>query len=241
MESELFGHERGAFTGAAETRIGRFELASGGTLLLDEISEMPITLQAKLLRVLETEEFERVGGTKTLKVDVRIIATSNRNLEQDVAQGNFRRDLYYRLNVVRLRLPALRNRTDDIPPMVQYFCRLFSQEPGIAQRRVSSRTMEILQSYTWPGNVRQLRNVLHSACILARGETIEPDDLPLLDCSESVAQPLAGRKLEDIERLAILETLRETGGNRSIAAQRLGVTTRTLLNKMNKYRALGVA
>jgi DNA-binding NtrC family response regulator len=162
-------------------------------------------------------------------------------LDREVAAGNFRSDLFYRLNVVRIRLPALRDRREDIPPLVTHFCRLFGREAGIATMTVCSKTMEILHAYEWPGNVRQLRNVLHRACILANSNVIQPGDLPPLDSPAPAAESLRGKKLEDIERIAILQTLRDTGGNKAVAAERLGVTTRTLLNKMNKYRALGVA
>ncbi len=237
VESELFGHEKGAFTGAAESRVGRFELAHGGTLLLDEISEMAPKLQAKLLRVLEEEEFERVGGTRSLRVDVRVIATSNRDLEYEVARGAFRRDLFYRLNVVRFRLAPLRARREDIPALVGHFLGQFRHETGTSVRRVSQQAMEILTAYEWPGNVRQLRNTLCRASILATGEEIEPCHLPPLDPVAGTAAEFRGMTLDEIERHVILSTLRELNGNKTAAAERLGVTARTLLNKMNKYHA----
>jgi transcriptional regulator with PAS, ATPase and Fis domain len=241
IESELFGHERGAFTGATDARAGRFELADGGTLLLDEVGELPLRLQAKLLRVLEEQEFERVGGTKTLRVDTRVIATTNRNLEQEVAERSFRRDLYYRLNVVRIQIPPLRQRLDDVPALVAYFVWKFSGESRVPIRGVAESTLQLLLAHDWPGNVREFRNVLHSACIRASSETIQPRDLPPLESSRSVSSEATGSTLEEIERHVILRTLRELGGNKTAAAERLGVTPRTLLNKMNRYRAQGVA
>jgi transcriptional regulator with PAS, ATPase and Fis domain len=241
IESELFGHERGAFTGATDARTGRFELADGGTLLLDEVGELPLRLQAKLLRVLEEQEFERVGGMKTLRVDTRVIATTNRNLDREVAEGNFRRDLYYRLNVMRIQIPPLRQRFDDIPALVAYFVWKFSAESRVSIRGVAESTLQLLLAHDWPGNVREFRNVIHSACIRATSETIQPRDLPPLESSRSVNSEPAGTTLEEIERNVILRTLRELGGNKTAAAERLGVTPRTLLNKMNRYRAQGVA
>jgi transcriptional regulator with PAS, ATPase and Fis domain len=240
IESELFGHERGAFTGATDSRPGRFEIATGGTLLLDEISELPLKLQAKLLRVLEEGEFERVGATKTLHIDVRVIATSNRDLQTEVLQNNFRHDLYYRLNVMRLRVPPLRARREDIAPLVTYFIWKHRSEASVTIRGVSTETLERLFAYDWPGNVRQLRNVIYHACVHARSEEIQPQDLPPLEPHNS--QPTTGTNstLEEIEREVILRTLRELEGNKTAAAARLGVTPRTLLNKMNRYRELGL-
>ena len=235
VESELFGHEKGAFTGADESRPGRFELAHGGTLLLDEISEMSLKLQAKLLRVLEEEEFERVGGAKTLRIDVRVIATSNRNLEQESRQGRFRHDLYYRLNAVQLHLPPLRARRDDIAPLADFFFVRFKHETSPAVRGLSTKAKDILSAYHWPGNIRQLRNVIHRACLLARGPEIQPADLPPLEDATPAILSMP-RTIADMERQMILTTLRELGGNRTATAQQLGVTTRTLLNKLNKYR-----
>ena len=241
IESEWFGHERGAFTGATESRAGRFELASGGTLLLDEISEIPGHLQAKLLRVLEEEEVQRVGSNRSLAVDVRIVATSNRNLEVEVAQGGFRRDLYYRLNVVALKVPPLRERREDIPLLVDHYLARYRDEARLRIEGVSGRTMSLLCAYDWPGNVRQLRNVMHRACILAGGRILEPSDLPTLE-SATPSPPAAGHQtLEEIERQVILQTLQECQGNRGVTARRLGVSTRTLLNKMNKYRRQSAA
>jgi DNA-binding NtrC family response regulator len=199
---------------------------------------MPLKLQAKLLRVLEQEEFERVGGDRILKVDVRIVATTNRNLEQECSQGSFRRDLYYRLSGVEIRLPPLRSRPVDIPPLVQHFLARFGHEGLIAVVEIAPRGLELLQACSWPGNVRQLRNVIHRSCILATGHRIRAEDLPELhEVSASLNVP-TGQTLAEIERHVILQTLREVGGNKTAAAQRLGVTTRTLLNKVKRYREL---
>jgi DNA-binding NtrC family response regulator len=236
VESELFGHEKGAFTGADEARPGRFELASGGTLLLDEISEMSVKLQAKLLRVLEAEEVDRVGGTRSLRVDVRVLATTNRHLEQEVEEGGFRRDLYYRLNAIHLHLPPLRERREDIAPLALHFVARFRTESPAGVSTISQRALEVMTAYSWPGNVRQLRNAVHRACILARAEEIQPQDLPPLDGPAKPILRLHPTTLADMERHMILATLRELGGNKTAAAERLGVTARTLLNKLNRYR-----
>lgn len=236
VESELFGHEKGAFTSAEDSRPGRFELADGGTFLLDEISEMSARLQAKLLRVLEEEEFERVGSSKTLQVDVRIIATTNRDLERECRLGNFRADLYYRLNGLLLTLPPLRARPEDIRPLADYFFEQFKREGGSRLQGISARAMEMLTAYAWPGNVRQLRNVIHRACILADGREIQPQDLPAFADLSAPAIHGSGGTLAEMERHLILNTLRESGGNKTAAAKQLGVTPRTLLNKLNEYR-----
>ena len=234
VESEWFGHEKGAFTGAEECRPGRFELADGGTLLLDEISEMSVKLQAKLLRVLEEEEFERVGGVKTMRVDVRILATTNRNLEIECRRGTFRYDLFYRLNAIQLRLPPLRDRREDIGPLADHFFAKFSKDAPPGLRGISDAAKKILTGYHWPGNIRQLRNIVHRACILAKGNEILAQDVPFLEPAWNPgATP---QTIADMERQLILTTLSETGGNKTATAQKLGVTTRTLLNKLNKYR-----
>lgn len=235
VESELFGHERGAFTGADAPRPGRFELAHGGTLLLDEVSEMSVRLQAKLLRVLEHEEFERVGGARTLRADVRAVATSNRDLPREMDRGTFRRDLYYRLSGVVLRLPPLRARRDDIAPLALHFLEQYRHEGAGPLSGISARGLELLTAHDWPGNVRQLRNVIHRACILAQGPELGPGDFPLFDASPG-GEAARGQTLAEIERHAILDALREAGGNKTAAARRLGVTARTLLNKLKKYR-----
>jgi transcriptional regulator with PAS, ATPase and Fis domain len=237
IESEMFGHERGAYTGAVETHQGRFERAHRGTLLLDEISEISPKLQAKLLRVLEEEEIERVGGRKPISIDVRVLATSNRELRKEVALGQFRQDLLYRLNVVQIRVPALRERPQDIAPLAAHFLAQFRDESPAATTGISKRALELLQKHSWPGNVREFRNVMQHACLLAKGSEVQPEDLPSLDVLEP--GEMAPRTLEQIERDAILSTLRELGGNKTEAARRLGVTPRTLLNKMNRYRQEG--
>jgi DNA-binding NtrC family response regulator len=234
VESELFGHEKGAFTGADESRPGRFELADGGTLLLDEISEMSVKLQAKLLRALEEEEFERVGGARTLRVDVRILATTNRHLEKESRLGAFRHDLYYRLNAIQLTLPPLRARREDIAVLALHFFDQYRQETAPNVTGISAQAMNILSAYDWPGNVRQLRNVVHRACILAKGTEIGPHDLPALETAPPDILPMP-QTIAEMERQLILATLRETGGNKTAAAQKLGVTARTLLNKMKAY------
>jgi transcriptional regulator with PAS, ATPase and Fis domain len=237
IESELFGHEKGAFTGADQRHSGYFERADGGSILLDEIGEMPLKLQAKLLRVLEEETFERVGGEQLVKVDVRIIATTNRNLESEASERHFRSDLLYRLNAMTLYLPPLRARVEEIPHLVQIFIERFGAEGSVPVRTISARALQLLQQYAWPGNIRQLRNVVQHACVFAQGCQIEVQDLPPLTHSTSKTVPLPGRQtLAEIERQTILETLREVGGNRTAAALRLGVTTRTLQNKLKLYR-----
>ncbi|MFO1093776.1 MAG: sigma-54 dependent transcriptional regulator [Planctomycetaceae bacterium] len=243
VESELFGHERGAFTGASETRIGRLEAAAGGTLFLDEISEVPQRIQAKLLRVLEEEEFQRVGSNATLRLQARILASSNRNLERQVARRRFRADLYYRLNVLRLELPPLRARKEDVPPLVQHFVNVSRHDAIAAVRGVTPRAMQALCDYDWPGNVRELRNVIYRACVLAEAPLLESVPLPPAEPRPALSlirdDPYADLPLEEIERRAILARLRNCGGNKTAAAAALGVTSRTLRNKLSQYRRLG--
>lgn len=255
LESELFGHERGAFTGAHKRHQGRFELADGGTLMLDEIGEISPNLQAKLLRVLEEEEFERVGGTQTLKVDVRVIATTNRHLPDEVAEGLFREDLYYRLHVLPLHLAPLRERTEDVLPLAEHFTRHYARQNGCAVPTLSALARESLASWSWPGNVRELENVVQRAVVLANDGTITPEvlvfgpsarNIPAAALPSAPAEPtysaeaLADRKLADIERDAILATLESSSGNKTEAARRLGVTARTLSNKMKLWREMGL-
>jgi len=244
LESELFGHERGAFTGAISRREGRFELAHGGTLMLDEISEIPLPLQAKLLRAVEEEEFERVGGTRTIKVDVRLVCTTNRDLALEVAEGRFRDDLYYRLNVVPVMLAPLRERRDDVPLLVTYFVRRFARENASPARRVTKEAMQLLKRAPWPGNVRELRNAIQRAVVLATSEEIGPDDLP---ADLTVVRPrragggvMVGQSIDEMERELILRTLESTGGNKTEAARILEVTPRTLRNKLGRYRQDGL-
>ncbi len=242
LESELFGHERGAFTGALARRIGRFEWAAGGTLLLDEISEIPLPLQAKLLRVLEEAEFQRVGGNETITTDVRILATSNRRLQTEVARGTFRADLYYRVNVLELKLPPLRQRREDIPELAMHFLARFRHESATPITSISDEVMHALCDYPWPGNVRELRNTMHRACVLATDGIIRMDQIAHLrdddETSADVAE-IAKMKLKDAERHLILAALAKHDGNKTAAARDLGVTSRTLQNKMQRYRELG--
>jgi len=244
LESELFGHERGAFTGAIARREGRFELAHGGTLLLDEISEIPPALQAKLLRAIEEEEFERVGGTRTIQVDVRLVCTTNRDLGREVAEGRFREDLFYRLNVVPVVLPPLRERRDDIPALAQYFLRRFVRECDSPARRIGKAAMDMLRRAPWPGNIRELRNAVHRAVVLATGEELTPGDLPA-DLTTARTRRrgsgiAVGQSIDEMERELILRTLESTGWNKTEAARILEVTPRTLRNKLGRYREEGV-
>jgi transcriptional regulator with GAF, ATPase, and Fis domain len=232
LESELFGHERGAFTGAHKMREGRFELADGGTLLLDEIGEISAPLQAKLLRVLEEEEFERVGGTRTLSVDVRVIATTNRDLAREVAQGRFREDLYYRLlvHVLPLHIAPLRERRDDVLPLARMFAEHYARLNGRPCPEIAADAQERLVQWDWPGNVRELENVIQRAVVLLQGGSLSAGDLAAL----------VNRSIEEIERVAILATLQSTNGNKTEAARRLGVTARTVSNKMKTWRRAGL-
>ena len=241
IESELFGHQKGAFTGATESRVGRFEWADGGTLLLDEISEIPISVQAKLLRVLEENEFQRVGCNNTRRTNVRIIATSNRDLEAEVNANRFRNDLYHRLNVLQISIPPLRSRPEDIPLLTNRFVDSF-QEDAQARLKGADRTaLRMLKSYDWPGNVRQLRNVIHRACVLARGELITVEDLPDLQNTEGTLPTwILEMRLEEIERRVILECLQRFNWNKTQTAICLGVTARTLTNKIKTYREQGL-
>lgn len=232
VESELFGREKGAFTGALSRQAGRFELADGSTLFLDEIGEMPLETQAKLLRVLQEGEFERLGSPKTVKVDVRIIVASNRDLAVEVEQGRFRRDLYYRLNVFPLRLPSLRERREDIPLLAWEFVNEFGERMGKKIRRIASRDMELLKAYEWPGNIRELRNVIEHAMIVSKGETLELDRLAV-----GGSQSAAAMTLEDVERRHIRKVLELTGGRvkgAGGAAERLDLNPSTLYSRMRK-------
>jgi len=234
LESELFGHERGSFTGAVSQKKGKFELAHGGTILLDEISEMPLALQAKLLRVLQEGEIDRVGGLKPIPVDVRPIATSNQDLSERIRQGKFREDLYFRLNVVHLKLPPLREREEDIPLLAEYFLEKYARLNGKPVKEFSPEALEKLSRYSWPGNVRQLENVIHRAVLLARSERITAEDL-ILEEEIGVGRMGAGLSLREMEKRLIIETLRRVGGNRTRAAKLLGVSVRTIRNKLKEY------
>jgi Nif-specific regulatory protein len=238
LESELFGHEKGAFTGAITARKGRFELANGGTILLDEVGDLPVTLQPKILRVLQEREFERVGGEKTIKVDVRLIAATSRNLEELVLKGNFREDLYYRLNVVPIFMPALRERKEDILPLTEYFINR-SNEENRKSISMSPKALKILAGYTWPGNVRELENTIERLVVMSNGTIIEPADLPINLKAHTSREILHKESLrsgiEDMERSSILQALQETGWIQSKAARILGITPRQIGYKMKKY------
>ncbi|MBQ7585849.1 MAG: sigma-54-dependent Fis family transcriptional regulator [Desulfovibrionaceae bacterium] len=283
LESELFGHEKGAFTGAIARKLGKFEMASGGTLLLDEISEMDLPLQAKLLRVLQEGEVDRVGGTETISVDVRVLATTNRNLEDWVKQGKFRQDLYFRLNVIPLRLPALHERGDDVLELARFFIKLYIKEYALPPMDLSPKAIEWLRNYNFPGNVRELQNLMERAVLLANGHAIEPchfllenaewplfeespeeevedtvEITPVQACTspKKVVQdptpppskpktsddPFGGPviPLHEMERIMIIKGLEATSGNRTQAAELLGISVRTLRNKLNEYRSMGI-
>lgn len=258
LESELFGHEKGAFTGAIARRIGKFEEASGGTLLLDEISEMDVRLQSKLLRAIQERVIDRVGGSKPVPVDIRIIATSNRNLSDAVKEGTFREDLLFRLNVVNLKIPPLRQRPADILELASHFARKYAEANGLPLRPLSSDARAMLTMNAWPGNVRELENTIHRAVLMSDGDEIGPDaiispDGDRLDTSktpaavmhatlaaEQVTRALVGRTVADVERDLILETLKHCLGNRTHAANILGISIRTLRNKLNEYSDAGM-
>ncbi len=241
LESELFGHEKGAFTGAATERRGRFELADKGTLFLDEIGDMSLTTQAKVLRVIQQGEFERLGGTTTLRVDVRIIAATHRDLRRMVDEGSFRQDLYFRLAVVPLDLPALRERPEDIPVLAEFFVKRYAERNRKQINNLNPDALNQLVAWHWPGNIRELENCIERAVILCPGEQIGPQDLPaaLREIeAESIVVPLTGTSLKEMERQLILKTLGQTGGNRTKAAELLGVTRQTLQNKVREYGLL---
>ena len=263
LESELFGHEKGAFTGAVARRIGKFEEASGGTLLLDEISEMDVRLQAKLLRAIQERVIDRVGGSKPVPVDIRIIATSNRNLTEAVKDGRFREDLLYRLNVVNLKIPALRNRPADVLALADHFAKKYAEVNGLPERPLAQDVKRELIASSWPGNVRELENTIHRAVLLASGTEIGVDAIRTPDggrfegrstsrpagsdmavraveTAQAVTRALVGRTVADVERDLILDTLDHCLGNRTHAAKILGISIRTLRNKLNEYEAEGV-
>jgi DNA-binding NtrC family response regulator len=260
LESELFGHEKGAFTGALARRIGKFEEASGGTLLLDEISEMDARLQAKLLRAIQEREIDRVGGAKPVKVDIRILATSNRDLAQAVKEGTFREDLLYRLNVVNLKLPPLRERPGDIVALAEHFVKKYATANGVPERPLSAEARRRLVAHRWPGNVRELENAMHRAVLLAAGPEIEetairlPDGQPLAAAdpharaaqaasvaAEAATRAFVGQTVAEMEQQLILDTLSHCLGNRTHAANILGISIRTLRNKLKEYADAGVA
>ena len=244
LESELFGHEKGAFTGADRLRRGRFELADGGTLLLDEISEIAPALQAKLLRVLQESTFERVGSSISQQADVRVIATTNRDLEEAVAEGKFRQDLFYRLNVVPIDLPPLRQRTSDVPELCRHFLHGIARRDNSVFRHIEPEALRLLQRYSWPGNVRELQNIIERACVLEiepgviRAATIEPW-LNITEARASAIQDLAGKPLADIEKQVILSTLQQFKGHRQKTAGALGIGVRTLGMKLKRWKEEG--
>ncbi len=263
LESELFGHEKGAFTGAVARRTGKFEEANGGTLLLDEVSEMHPSLQAKLLRAIQERVIDRVGGNAPVKVDIRLIATSNRDMEQTVREGKFREDLYFRLNVINLALPALRERPADIVPLAVMFAAKYSEQNGIPNKRLSPAATEKLRAHHWQGNVRELENTMHRAILVSQEAEIEPTSIMLAGqkaagvaqtaaatakAVEKAAAPasgdqpaLVGRTVADVERELILNTLDHCLGNRTHAANILGISIRTLRNKLKEYGDSGLA
>ncbi len=261
LESELFGHEKGSFTGAVARRIGKFEEADNGTILLDEISEMDMRLQAKLLRVLQEREVDRIGGNKPVKVNIRVLATSNRNMLEAVKKGTFREDLYFRLNVIALEMPSLRDRKDDVKPLAEYFIEKYSKANGVPARKLSDSALAKMQSYGWPGNVRELENSMHRSVLLASGEKIEPEAILLQGMTDShpaAAAPaapagtspkpssgntggLVGRTVDSVEQELIIDTLNYCLGNRTHAANILGISIRTLRNKLKQYSDSGAA
>ncbi|MDO4840641.1 MAG: sigma-54 dependent transcriptional regulator, partial [Desulfovibrionaceae bacterium] len=244
LESELFGHEKGAFTGADRRREGRFKQADKGTLFLDEIGEMPVSIQAKLLRALQQGEIQRVGSDKSEYVDVRVIAATNRDLKKEVAERRFREDLYFRLNVISLEVPALRDRREDIPLLATHFLKRFSERNHKNIKAISPQCMDMLLRYDWPGNVRELENAIERAVILCTGDTLLGHELPAGIARLAQEKPaggtgtvssLAGLPLDEVEKRAIEETLKETNDNKSAAARKLGITRATLHKKLRKY------
>ena len=246
LESELFGHEKGAFTGAVARRLGKFEEANGGTLLLDEISEMDPRLQAKLLRAIQEREIDRVGGKKPVKINVRIVATSNRNMEEAVAKGEFREDLFFRLNVMNIRLPPLHERPKDIPVLAEYFVKKYSTANGVDVRPISPDVMTALCNHKWRGNVRELENTMHRSVLLATGKEIDMQSIMLTEgtgteaavvshAKNATPQGLVGQTVADVERNLIIDTLTHCLGNRTHAANILGISIRTLRNKLKLY------
>ena len=244
LESELFGHEKGAFSGAVARRLGKFEAASGGTLLLDEISEMNIRLQAKLLRAIQEREIDRVGGAAPVRINVRILATSNRDLPAEASAGRFREDLYFRLNVVSLRIPPLRERPGDIPALAAHFVRLYADINGLPPRALTQSAQARLQAHNWRGNVRELENTLHRAVLLSIGDDIGATDIELGTEATQAARmdgDFIGRPMAEVERDHILHTLSHTLGNRTHAATMLGISIRALRNKLKDYSQAGIA
>jgi transcriptional regulator with PAS, ATPase and Fis domain len=240
IESELFGHTKGSFTGAVKDKAGLFTAAAEGTFFLDEIGETTPATQIKLLRFLQEHEFERVGGTQTIKVDVRVIAATNKNLAEEVKAGRFREDLYYRLNVVTIDMPPLRERKTDIPALAKFFLDRYAKDNGKNIESYAPQTLELLMSYDWPGNVRELENAIERAVVLTTGPQVEPRNLPpnvRPTMRPAGMPPIPGSTLADIERYAILETLKATGGSTSKAADMLGISVRTIQYRLHDYNA----
>ncbi len=242
LESELFGHEKGSFTGAEKLKKGRFELANGGTLFLDEIGDMSINTQIKILRVLQEHQFERVGGNDQIEVDVRIIAATNQDLEKKIKDGTFREDLYYRLNVVTIKIPSLRERKDDVPPLVEHFTDLYCKENNRGKLEVSKEAFDMLMKYNYPGNIRELENIIERAVVLTRSDLITLNDLPLhvRGFKEELSRPVLGKgtlpeQVEAVEKELIYDALKESGGNQTKAGKLLGLTERNLRYKLKKY------
>jgi two-component system response regulator HydG len=243
LESELFGHERGAFTGAVGRRPGRFELAHGGSIFLDEIGEMTPSTQAKLLRVLQEREIEPLGSTKTIKVDIRILSATNKDLKEEVKRGMFREDLFYRLNVVPILVPTLRERKEDIPLLIDHFLKIYNEKNGRSLKGFHPRALDAMMRYSWPGNIRELENVVERAVILTRDEHVSLPELPE-PIAQAVEEPLPwkvregirpGMTIREMEKELILVTLEHNDGNRTRSAAELGITRRTLQNKLKEY------
>ncbi|MDY6972444.1 MAG: sigma-54 dependent transcriptional regulator, partial [Thermodesulfobacteriota bacterium] len=241
-ESELFGHEKGAFTGAMNRKIGKFELAHHSTILLDEITEMPMLLQAKLLRVLQEREIDRVGGSRPIPVDVRIIAISNVDLKEAVREGRFREDLFYRVNVIPLSIPPLRERKGDIPLLANHFLGKYSLKNNKKMTKIADETISLLLKYDWKGNVRELENTIERAVVLGEGEMLLPRHLFLQEAEDNRNRPIpikAGLSVKEMEKELIFRTLEEVNGNRTEASRLLGISIRTLRNKLREYKATG--
>jgi len=242
LESELFGHEKGAFTGADKMKKGRFEIAHGGTIFLDEVGDIPQSIQVKLLRVLQEHQFERVGGTEKIEVDVRIIAATNKNLEEKIKDQSFREDLYYRLNVVSVKIPPLRERKEDILPMIEGFIEKYCEENNKEKLEISKEAADVLMKYNYPGNVRELENIIERAVVLTRGKVITLNDLPMHIKGFKEEKTLATlgkgtltEQVEEIEKQLIFDALQESGGNQTKAGKLLGLTERNLRYKLKKY------
>jgi two-component system NtrC family response regulator len=242
LESELFGHEKGSFTGAEKLKKGRFELANDGTLFLDEIGDMSINTQIKILRVLQEHQFERVGGNDVIEVDVRIIAATNQDLAKKIKDGTFREDLYYRLNVVTIKIPPLRERKEDVPLLVEHFTDLYCKENNREKLEVSKEAFDMLMKYNYPGNIRELENIIERAVVLTRGDLITLNDLPvqLRGFKEELSRPVLGKgtlpeQVEAVEKELIYDALKESGGNQTKAGKLLGITERNLRYKLKKY------